>query len=96
MDALPWATAKCKWEEGDDISVVEFKTPEYGRAKKVVATEEVKNGIREIGIKKCARESGFTRLFVRKLLRGRTVRRRSYDEFIRWLQGSSPHSGEGK
>ena len=26
-----------KWEEGDDISVLEFKTTEYGRAKKVVA-----------------------------------------------------------
>ena len=75
-----------KWEEGDDISVLEFKGTEYGRAKKVVATQEVKNDIKKIGIKKCARESGFTRFFVRKLLRGRTVRRRSYDEFIRWLQ----------
>ena len=75
-----------RWEEGDDISVLEFKGTEYGRAKKVVATQEVKNDIKKIGIKKCARESGFTRFFVRKLLRGRTVRRRSYDEFIRWLQ----------
>ena len=76
-----------KWEEGDDTSVLEFKTTEYGRAKKVVATEEVKNEIKKIGIKKCTRESGFTRFFVRKLLRGRTVRRNSYDEFLRWLQG---------
>ena len=76
-----------KWEEGDDISVLEFKANEYGRAKQVGASEEVKNDIRKIGIKKCARESGFTRFFVRKLLRGRAVRRRSYDEFVRWLQG---------
>ena len=76
-----------KWEEGDDTSVLEFKTTEYGRAKKVVATEEVKNDIEKIGIKKCTRESGFPRFFVRKLLRGRTVRRNSYDEFLRWLQG---------
>jgi hypothetical protein len=66
--------------------VLEFKTAEYGRAKKVVATEEVKNDIKRIGIKRCARESGFTRFFVPKLLRGRAVRRRSYDEFVRWLQ----------
>ncbi|HWO29130.1 MAG TPA: hypothetical protein VNO32_10065, partial [Candidatus Acidoferrum sp.] len=72
-----------KWEEGDDISVLEFKTTEYGRGKKVVATEEVKSDITKIGIKKCARESGFTRFFVRKLLRGRAVRRRSYDDFVR-------------
>jgi hypothetical protein len=75
-----------KWEEGDDISVLEFKTNEYGRTKKVVATEEMKKDIKKIGIKKCARESGFTRFFVRKLLRGSTVRRNSYDKFVCWLQ----------
>jgi hypothetical protein len=82
-----------KWEEGDDISVLEFKATEYGRATKVVATEEVKNDIKKIGIKKCARESGFTRFFVRKLLRGRTVRRRSYDQFVRWLRGPQSPTG---
>jgi hypothetical protein len=34
-----------KWEEGDDISVLEFKTTEYGRAKMVVASQEVKDAI---------------------------------------------------
>lgn len=76
-----------KWEEGDDPSVLEFKSTEYGRAKMVVASEEVKNAIKKTGIKKSARGSGFTRFFVRKLLRGGTVRRRSYEEFVRWLQG---------
>jgi hypothetical protein len=77
-----------KWEEGDDISVLEFKTTEYGRARKVVATEQVKNDIRNIGINKCARESGFDRKnFVRKLDRGLPVKRNSYDEFVRWLEG---------
>jgi hypothetical protein len=74
-----------KWEEGDEISILEFKATEYGRATKVVASEDVKNDIKKIGIKRCARESGFTRFFVRKLLRGRTVRRKSYDRFVRWL-----------
>jgi hypothetical protein len=78
-----------KWEEGEDISVLEFKPTEFGRKSKVVASEEVKNDIKKIGIKKCSRESGFTRFFVRKLLRGRTVRRRSYDEFVHWLQATS-------
>ena len=75
-----------KREEGDDISVLEFKTTEYGRAKKVVATEQVKFDITTIGIKRCARESGFTRFVVWKLPRGRMVRRKLYDEFVRWLQ----------
>ena len=80
-----------KWEEGDDIGVLEFKTSEYERAKKVVASEEVKSDIKRVGIKKCARESGFTRIFIRKLLRGLAVKRNSYNEFARWLQSYKSH-----
>jgi hypothetical protein len=69
------------------MSVLEFKTTEYGRSKRVVASEEVKRAIGEIGINKCARESGFDRKnFIRKLVRGIPVKRNSYDEFMRWLQ----------
>ncbi len=76
-----------KWEEGDDISVLAFKTTEYGRSKKVVASAEVKQAIRKIGINKCSRESGFDRKnFIRKLLRDIPVKRNSYDEFVRWLK----------
>jgi hypothetical protein len=46
--------------------VLEFKATEYGRARRVIATEEVKEKIKGIGIKKCARRSGFTRIFIRK------------------------------
>jgi hypothetical protein len=76
-----------KWEEGDEISVLEFTTTEYGRATRVVASDEVKNDIRNIGINKCARESGFDRKnFIRKLMRDIPVKRNSYNEFLRWLQ----------
>lgn len=77
-----------KWEEGDDMSVLEFKTTEYGRSKNIVASEEVKQAIRKIGINKCSRESGFDRKnFIRKLIRGLPVKRNSYEEFVRWLGG---------
>lgn len=76
-----------KWEEGDDISVLEFKGTEYGRTRRVVASEEVKSDILKIGINKCARLSGFDRKnFIRKLVRGLPVKRNSYGEFVRWLQ----------
>lgn len=76
-----------KWEEGDEIRVLEFKATEYGRKGKVVASEDVKAKITSIGINKCARESGFDRKnFVRKLVRGLPVKRNSYNEFVRWLQ----------
>jgi hypothetical protein len=34
--------------------VLEFKTTEYGRTRREVASEEVKSDIKRIGIKKCA------------------------------------------
>jgi hypothetical protein len=59
-----------KWEEGDEISILEFVATEYGRKGKVVASEDVKARISSIGINKCARESGFDhKNFIRKLVR---------------------------
>jgi hypothetical protein len=76
-----------KWEEGDEISLLDFSTTEYGRKGKVVASEEVKAAIQKIGINRCARESGFDRKnFVRKLVRGMPVKRVSYTEFMGWLR----------
>ena len=67
--------------------MLEFKTAEYGRARKVTATEDAKKEIERIGINKCSRESGFDRKnFIRKLVRGLPVKRNSYNEFVRWLQ----------
>jgi hypothetical protein len=77
-----------KWEEADEISVLEFAATEYGRKGKVVASEDVKAKISSIGINKCARESGFDRKnFIRKLIRDIPVKRKSYTEFVRWLEG---------
>jgi hypothetical protein len=41
-----------KWEEGDHISVLEFRTTEYGRAKKIIADSSLADEIRVIGIRK--------------------------------------------
>lgn len=76
-----------KWEEADEISVLEFTATEYGRTKKVIATDEVKQQIQNIGINRCARESGFHRTnFISKLIRDVPVKRNSYNEFVSWLQ----------
>jgi hypothetical protein len=75
-------------QEGDESSVLDFATTEYGRSARVIAGEEIKNKILEIGVNKCARESGFDcENFIRKLVRGVPVKRNSYNEFVRWLQG---------
>jgi len=83
-----------KWEEGDDASVLEFKATEYGRSKMVIASEEVKKDIEDIGINKCARESGFDRKnIIRKLIRGIQVKRNSYTEFEIWLKNYKSRMG---
>ena len=70
------------------MSVLEFAATEHGRTGKVIASEDVRNDIRKIGIKKCARKSGFDRKnFIRKLIRDIPVKRNSYNEFLRWLRG---------
>jgi len=59
-----------KWEEGDEISLLDFSATEYGRKGNVVASEQVKTAIQNFGINKCARESVFDRKnFIRKLVR---------------------------
>jgi len=79
-----------KWEEGDDISVLEFAATEYGRSSRVIASGEIVAKILEIGINKCARESGFDRKnFIRKRVRGVPVKRNSYAEFVRWIASSN-------
>ena len=76
-----------KWEEGDEISLLDFSATEYGRKNKVVASDDVKAAVSSIGINKCARESGFDRKnFSRKLVRGLPVKRNSYNGFLRWFQ----------
>ena len=73
----------------------QFAATEYGREGKVVASEDVKKGIKGIGINKCARESGFDRKnFIRKLIRGIPVKRNSYNEFVSWLQNYELENGE--
>jgi hypothetical protein len=41
-----------KWEEGDEISILEFAATEYGRKEKIIASEEVKTAIQDIRINK--------------------------------------------
>lgn len=76
-----------KWEEGDELSILDFAATEYGRKGKVLASKEVKAAIQRIGINRCARESGFHRAnVIRKLVRGLPIKRISYTEFVGWLR----------
>jgi hypothetical protein len=75
-----------KWEEGDDISVREFKATEYGRATKVIAKPSLADEIRAIGILKTMELTKMSQHTIDKLLRGETVKRRTEDHVLKAIQ----------
>jgi hypothetical protein len=75
-----------KWEEGDDISVVEFKTTEYGRAKKVIAETSLADEIRAIGIRKTIELTKMSQHTIEKIIRGEAVKRKTYEHLLKAMQ----------
>jgi hypothetical protein len=79
------------WNHGDDLSVLTdcdetgFRVTEYGRGRKIVVSDKVRNEIRRIGIKKYARESGIHRSVIRKIERGEPVKHKTCKKVIQWL-----------
>jgi hypothetical protein len=72
-----------KWEEGDDISLLEFKTTEYGRAKMVVADPSIADEIRAIRIRKTIQLTKASQHTIEKLIRGEAVKRKTYDHVLK-------------
>jgi hypothetical protein len=72
-----------KWEEGDDISVLEFKPTEYGRADRVVATASVADEIRAIGIRKTMDLTNLSQHTIEKLIRGEAVKRKTHEQVLK-------------
>jgi DNA polymerase type B, organellar and viral len=75
-----------KWEEGDDISVVEFKATEYGRTKKVIAETSLADEIRAIGIRKTIELTKMSQHTIEKLLRREAVKRKTHEHVLRAIQ----------
>jgi hypothetical protein len=72
-----------KWEEGDDISVMEFKTTEYGRAKKITADAAIADKIRAIGIRRTMALTKMSQHTIEKLIHGEVVKRRTYEHVLK-------------
>jgi hypothetical protein len=72
-----------KWEEGDHISVMEFKATEFGRAKKMVADTSVADEIRAIGIRKTVDLTKMSQHTIEKLIRGEAVKRKTHEHVLK-------------
>jgi len=72
-----------KWEEGDDISVLEFKTTEYGRVKMITADPAIADKIRVIGIRKTMALTKVSQHTIEKLIHGEAVKRNTYEHVLK-------------
>jgi hypothetical protein len=66
-----------RWEQGEDLSLVEFQSFEYQQSKQVAASDEIKQAILKVGIRTLERGSGISHHTPGKILKGEPVRRRT-------------------
>ncbi len=72
-----------KWEEGDEISVLEFKATEYGRAKTMVADTLTADEIRVVGVRKTMELTKMSQHTIEKLIRGEAVKRKTHEHVLK-------------
>jgi hypothetical protein len=74
-----------RWEQGEDLSLVEFKAVEYQGSKQVVASSEIKEQILKTGIRKLERETRASHHTIDKILKGESVRRRTLAKLVKQI-----------
>jgi hypothetical protein len=72
-----------RWEQGEDLSLVEFKAIEYQGSKKAVANEEIKEQITKIGIRNLERQSRVSHHTINRILRGEHVHRKTLAKIMK-------------
>ena len=75
-----------KWEEGDDISVLEYKTTEYGRKRIIVADPPLSDEIRAIGVRKTMGLTKMSQHTIEKLICGKAVKRKTHEHVLKAIQ----------
>ena len=71
-----------RWEQGEDLSLVEFKAVEYQGSKQVVASDEIKEQILKTGIRKLERETKVSHHTIAKILKNGYVRHRTLTKLL--------------
>jgi len=67
-----------RWEQGEDMSLVDFQVLEYRQGGKLItAEEELRDRMRQFGVRELIRKSRLSQKTIYAILRGRPVRRRT-------------------
>ena len=74
-----------RWEQGEDLSLVEFKSFEYQQSKQVIAGEDIKNDILKVGIRRVERDTGVSHHTLDRILKGQRVRRKTLPKIMKRL-----------
>ena len=77
-----------RWEQGDDMSMVDFRCKEYTDGK-VVADQELRRRILEIGIRKLARASEVNRETVALIAKGDPVKPSTLAKVVQFIDTST-------
>jgi hypothetical protein len=72
-----------RWEQGEDLSLVEFKTVEYHGSKQIAASDEIKQQILKTGIRKVERGTKVSHHTINRILRGEHVRRKTLTKIMK-------------
>lgn len=74
-----------RWEQGEDLSLVEFTSFEYQQSKQVVAREDIKRDILKTGIRNLERGTGVSHHTLERILRGEPIRRKTLAKVVKHL-----------
>jgi hypothetical protein len=77
-----------RWEQGEDLSIVDFRCTEYGNGK-VIADKELQNRIVEMGIRKLARQTGIHSDTITLIAKGTAVKANTLSKVLGFIQGRS-------
>ena len=75
-----------RWEQGEDLSLVEFTSFEYQGSKQVIAADDIKQDILKTGIRRLERNTGISHHTLKKLLQNQPVRKTTLSMVVGQLE----------
>ena len=73
------------WEQGEDMSMIDFRVLEYRKSGMVVADPTLQDEIAQSGIRELMRKTGLSQHTIESIREGKTVRRKTLQRVVQFL-----------